>query len=158
MQIKIKHRIKPVLGYICILMLIISGCDAIPLSFDDDNRDKLALSLNMTNDSIETWQDIEAKFTVVNLSNDEVKFGFRSGCQTGFTIEKNEEVLVDSRGVFGCTAALSELKLKPRESKTYTLSLAYASNSDPLEPGTYTMTAFLLEDHSNETSTTFEVE
>lgn len=142
----------------CLFILIISGCDAVPLSSDDDKGDELALNLRMTSDSIETWQDIEAKFTVVNLSNDEVKFGFRSGCQTGFTIEKDGEVLVDSRGVFGCTAALSELKLKARESKTYTLSLANASNSDPLEPGTYKMTAFLLEDHSDETSTTFEVE
>lgn len=158
MQIEIKHRITPVLGYICMLMLIISGCDATPLSSDDDSREELALNLNMASESIETWQDIEAKFTVVNLSSDEVKFGFSSSCQTGFTIEKNEEVLVNSRSVFGCAGLLTELKLKAWEDKTYNLSLAGASNSDPLEPGTYTMTAFLLEDHSDETSTTFKVE
>lgn len=157
MKVEIKHRIKPVLGYICLLILILSGCDAIPLSSDDD-RDELALDLNMTSEPIETWQDIEAKFTVVNLSSDEVKFGFSSSCQTGFTIEKNEEVLVNSRSIFGCAGLLTELKLKAWVDKTYNLSLAGVSNSNLLDPGTYTMTAFLLENHSDETSTTFEVE
>lgn len=140
---------------ILLLFLLFFGCDKIPLF--SDSGDPIALYLDMETPEVENVHEIEASLIVTNISVNEVTFSFPSGCQHGFTIKKEETILVNSNDHIFCTTALTELRLKPGENRSFPINLAFLSDSINLESGTYMLNTFLLEGHSGNVSKPFHL-
>lgn len=118
--------------------------------------------LILKNATVESIPDVEAEFTLVNKTLQNQTFGFSSGCQFGFTVERGEEVIFDSRQNLLCTAALTSFTLQPGENKTFPISFnRFGSSTEDdlqdIQSGKYTLTAFLLNEQSPEISKSFEV-
>jgi hypothetical protein len=148
---------KNVIKIIAILFLF-SACEQVPFFSSSGDSTPISLELEMTSSDIKTLQDIEADFTVTNVSDDQVTYGFKNSCQHGFIVERNENKLFDSTGAIGCLQVITELKLEPEQSKTYQISLEGMQGSDSLEVGTYKLKAFLQNERSPKVNTTFVVE
>ncbi|MDX1638904.1 MAG: BsuPI-related putative proteinase inhibitor [Balneolaceae bacterium] len=118
---------------------------------------QLKLVLNLEKQEVGHLSQLEAQFSVKNISGGPISYRFSSGCQHGFTIEKGNELVFDSRMAYGCTQALTELNLEPGESKTYSILLESISDDEfkTNDAGIYQLNAFLLEGYSPEVSTSF---
>jgi len=139
------------------VLFLFTSCDQLPfLSAGSETND--AMKLNVTADKIEVMQHIEADFIFTNVSDQKVEYGFPSSCQHGFKVKKGDEVLFDSQHEYGCLTVLTSFELAPGESKTFKIDLSNAGDFEYLEPGTYSLEAFLLTEDSDTVSTTFEVE
>lgn len=142
---------------VILLLLLLSACDVTLFPFGD-NGNPLELNLDITAEDIQTLQDIEADFAVINTSIDEVTYGFSSSCQHGFIVQTDSDTLFNSRYAVGCLAVSTSLKLQAGESKEYPISLASFDGSDTLANGTYTLKAFLRHEDSPEATANFTVE
>lgn len=142
---------------ILLVLLLFSSCDDEIVSYGEVNDPPLKLELKLEKREYRLLQDVKADFTVTNISSQRIRYGYSSGCQYGFTIEKGSKLILDSRQFYGCTQGLTELILRPGQSKTFELPFADISQEQAknLEQGVYTISAFLLNNYSKEVSTTF---
>ncbi|HLR31504.1 MAG TPA: BsuPI-related putative proteinase inhibitor [Fodinibius sp.] len=123
-----------------------------------ETTDTLQIELTIKSKEIERLEEVEAQFNLQNISDKEVVYRFPSGCQYGYTITKNHNTIFDSRKNLGCTAALSQLKLEPDQTKNFPISLSRFDINKKLSKGIYELNAFLLEDHAVQITTSFKVE
>ena len=142
----------------CNDMLISSSEKAEKLRSSVKTTDVLKMELNITSKGIENLEDVEAEFKLKNISGEEIVYGFPSGCQFGYTIVKDQNTLFDSRKNLGCTGALTQLKLKPGQSKTFPISLDRFDIDKKPDKGTHELQAFLLEGHTDKISASFIVQ
>lgn len=143
---------------VVVFLFLFSACEQVPFLSSSGDSTPISLKLEMASNDIKTLQDIEADFTVTNVSDDEVTYGFKNSCQYGFTVERNETTLFNSTNTIGCLQVITELKLEPQQSKTYQISLEGIQGSDSLEIGMYKLKAFLLIEQTPKINTTFVVE
>ena len=149
-----------------LILLLFSSCDDIltTSSKEADSSltskkmtDTLHMELTIESEHISSLADIKAQFKLTNLSVKEVIYGFTSGCKYGYTVTKNEKTLFDSQKNLACTAALTEIRLKLGETKTFPISFHIFDINKKLDKGIYELNAFLLENHTPEISALFEV-
>lgn len=148
---------KNIIKIVAILFLF-PACEQVPSLSSSGDSTPISLELEMTSSDIKTLQDIEADFTVANVSDEEVTYGFSSSCQYGFTVERDGNKLFNSTSIIGCLQVITELKLEPKQIKTYQISLEGMQGSDSLEVGTYRLKAFLQNERSPKVNTTFVVD
>lgn len=139
------------------IFLLFSACEQVPFLSSSGDSTPINLKLEITSSHIATLQDIEADLMVINVSDDQVTYAFKNSCQYGFTVERNENKLFDSTSTIGCLQVITELKLKPGQSKTYQISLQGMQGNDSLQAGTYKLKAFLQNERSPKVNTTFVV-
>lgn len=142
---------------ILFIYLFASACDKTPVISSDNDKDSLQVKLEIESRTIEKLEDLEAQFTVINKSDAGLTYNFPDGCQYGFTIQQDQDLILDSRKIYSCIARLTNLELDPNESKSYQISLSQGGNYEPLVNGTYTITAFLLEDYSSNITESFQI-
>ena len=151
--------------------LLFMGCDTFQstggLSGDDLTRqvqkDDFILGIDET--SVADLKKQFAVFRIVNTSPKDKIFSFRSGCQFAFTLEWEDELLLDSREGIFCTAALTSFTVQPGEKKEFNIDFDAARYSKRISDinigsnraGRYTLTAFLRDDQSPELSVKFVV-
>lgn len=139
------------------LILFMMACTD-PFSSSAELDGSLLLDLQLNSDQVESPEDLEAIFTVRNVSDSTLSYEFPTGCQSGFTIEQDGQEILEKESSTVCTMALSTLSLEPDESKAFDISLSnIEEEADTLEPGEYQINAFLLENHSKEITKTFEI-
>lgn len=138
--------------------LLIVGCTAAPFPAPDNVEGPNHLDLEIESDEVEQLTNLEAIFTVTNVSEEEQTYRFSSGCQYGYTISQDEEILFDSRKNIFCTQALTAFSLEPGESKDFSISLANMEEPETMESGTYQLNAFLLDDQTPTVSQSFEIQ
>lgn len=139
-----------------LFVLLMMACTN-PISLSGELDGPLHLDLQLDSDQVESPQHLEATFTVRNVSDSTLSYEFPTGCQSGFTIEKDGQQIIDKKQSTFCTMALSTLRLEPKESKSFDISLSNLQEADTLHPGEYQINTFLLENHSKEISKTFEI-
>lgn len=130
--------------------IVLHGCDL--TSFF---QGKVDADLNIGAEKIEHVQDLEATLVIRNMSRNTVKYKFPSTCQIGYMIGNEGEVLFDSRENMVCARVLTKIELKSGECRRFDLNF---HSLETIEPGTYTLRAFLLEDYSEEAVKEFVVE
>lgn len=142
--------------FLCIAFLV--SCDSLsPIELDGSD------DLNIKDTRIDDISELEATYVVTNTTREEKMYGFSSGCQYGFKIERNGKTLFDIRDQLFCTAALTSFTLQPGESKSFPISFEYLSSdvykkTGPLIRGKYKLVAFLLGDQGAEASQEFALE
>jgi hypothetical protein len=159
-MLSLEKHIKEVamrfLVFLLPMVMLFSSCDKIPFLASDDIPNE-AMILKMASDNIQVMQRIKADFILTNITNKKESYGFPSSCQFGYRVEKGEELLFDSQHGLMCLAVVTSFELDPGESKTFEIDLSNRGNVKPLDPGTYTLKAFLLTGNSDTASTTFDV-
>ncbi|MDR9419906.1 BsuPI-related putative proteinase inhibitor [Gracilimonas sp.] len=133
-----------------VLLILMSGCDLL-----SDSHSELSTSLELQNETIERLRDIEASFEILNNTGKKISFEFPSSCQFGFVISKGEEVIFDSSQEQACLTVVTSLDIKNGSRKVFEIDIPF---QDELEPGTYEISAFLLEGYADPVSKTFTVD
>jgi|SRR5690554_4336832 len=110
----------------------------------------LGCSTSSFKESLHTTLELKklnAKFTLVNGTSETKVLNFTSGCQYGYILEANNEVIQHS--ATGCIAVMTDIVLTPLDKKEFEFSLKYKGD---LAPGTYNLKAFIngYDDLSNE--------
>lgn len=156
MNHQINSKLTAFTGIIALLFLL-AACDSSISGHGEIENPPLNLKITLEHEEYRSMQQVKADFTVTNISNRTIRYGFSSGCQHGFTVEKGDKLILDSQQLYGCTTSFSQLNLSPGESKIYTISLADISkeHTKSLEQGVYTINAFLLNNYSPEVSASF---
>lgn len=145
---------KHILTY-CLIALFLSACNDGLVKKPPPDGYPLRLELEINGDEPERWQDVAATFTVTNISNKAITFSFPSSCQFRYTVERNGQIIFDSRHNFMCLAVLTSFKLKPGENKTFPIDLKYVGDG-AISEGIYRVSAFLLEEQSTKASKIFK--
>lgn len=149
-----------------VVLLVLLGCEKIPLLSSGSGSGKyysskvingVKVELDIKKEKITDLHDIEAEFKLTNISKKQVTYSFSSGCQSGYKIKRNDDVIFDSTKNLLCTMALTNIILKPEESKTIPISLESRDNKE-LAKGIYTLKAFLLDSNGVEISASFEAQ
>lgn len=149
------HRLVTLLAF----LMIVSACENLPGPFPGDSpseTDSLRIGLDLSSSDIDELHDIRADFSIENITEDTLRYTFRSGCKSEFVISQNGTEIVDSRDGRACPAVISHLTLAPGESKTYEISTESMPNRELA--GMYKLTAFLLDNKEIKASTTFTAE
>ena len=149
-----------------VVLLLLLGCDKIPLLSSENGSeaydaskitDGVRIELDIKSKKIMDLHDIKADFSLKNISDRPITYGFPSGCQSGYKIKRNQDIIFDSTRNMACITVLTSLSLEPGETKTMSISLELRENKE-LEQGRYKLEAFLLEDHGIRISTSFTVQ
>ena len=135
---------------VVILLMVISGCDLL-----SDSYSELSTSVEIHSGTVERLSDIEATFEILNNTGETVSFGFPSSCQFGYTLSKDEEIIMDSREEQACLAVVTSLDIQNGNKKVFQLTIPF---DNELEPGFYKLSAFLLEGYTAPVSETFTVD
>jgi len=143
--------------FLLTVLFLFTSCEGF-LSHESGVDTKEAMTLNVTSEEIKSMQNIKADFEITNISGKKVTYGFPSSCQHGFNVKKGSETLFDSRTAYLCLAVVTSLELEPAESKVFNIDFRRGADMEPLEPGEYTLGAFLLSSDSDTVSTTFTVD
>ncbi|MFA5669539.1 MAG: BsuPI-related putative proteinase inhibitor [Balneolaceae bacterium] len=98
-------------------------------------------------------KELNAKFTLVNGTSETQVLNFTSGCQYGYTLEANNEVILHS--ATGCIAVMTDIVLNPLDKKEFEFSLKYKGD---LAPGTYKLKAYIIGKDELSNELIFEVE
>ena len=157
--------------YVFLSALLLMGCDTFQSTgglSDDDltgqvQEDNFVLEIDETR--VADLKKQFAVFRIVNTSPEAKIFSFRSGCQFAFTLELEDELLLDSREGIFCTAAPTSFTVQPGETKEFNIdfdSARYSKRISDIDIGSnragrYTLTAFLRDDQSPELSVKFVV-
>lgn len=147
---------KKLLNLSFVLLLLLS-CDTDNLLTSLKMTDTVQIELNIKSEEIKRLEEISAQFKLKNISDKKVVYGFPSGCQYGYTVTKNNSTIFDSRKKLFCTAAFTQLKLEPGQTKSFPISLDRFDINEKLDKGVYKLQAFLLQDHTPKISASFKV-
>ena len=119
--------------------------------------DELYVELDFKSKQIRSLHDIKAEFRLKNISDEEVVFGFSSSCQSAYKIKRYQNEFLDTTENLVCAAVITSIILEPGETKTFPIS--FESREDRyIKKGSYTLKAFLLENHGIEISAAFRVQ
>ncbi len=110
---------------LCFVALLLSSCEDNSLRDSVKEDYPFQLELERNKGENEKLQHADFIFTVTNISNKTVSYGFPSSCQSGYTVERNGKLIFDSRSNFLCLAVITVLELAPGERQSYPISLRY---------------------------------
>lgn len=144
------------LFYLLSLSLLTISCQTMPVDNNEEEMEpSLITQLTFEKNIFISAKDVSATYSVKNNLLDSIVLQFPSSCQTGFTVSKDGESIINSDSLQVCAAVMTELILHTTETKSYEISL---SGFDvELEPGVYQLNAFLLEGYSDTTNAEFEI-
>lgn len=148
-------------------LLMITACKDPATATPDDSFSQshvedypLLFVLKIDVPRIDSLQDLEAVFSVRNLSSEDVILEFTTTCEFGYTIEKNGDILYESLKNSGCRPAWSQHHYLPDATYLYNISTAWLSTdiAENASDGTYQLKAFMAEGNSPAVSTSFYLE
>ena len=152
------------------IVVALSGCDralTAPRPFMGITAQGLQYTTSISKSVIERGDTATFHYTLRNVSGREVVLGFSSGCQLLPYIMREREMVLPRGGGWGCTMALTTLRLAPGQAidRTQILFAGQVIPANltwvPLEPGDYVGYAELglpdLENFGRSTSANFRV-
>ncbi|MDZ7695112.1 MAG: BsuPI-related putative proteinase inhibitor [Balneolaceae bacterium] len=139
------------------LLFLLAACDSSISGHGEIEDPPLNLKITLGQEEYRLVQQVEADFTVTNISDRTIATDFLPVVSLDLQVEKGDKLILVSRQLYSCTTATSQLNLSPGESETYEFSLANISRerAKSLEQGVYTINAFLLNNYSSEVSASF---
>ncbi len=117
-------------------------------------EETLHTTLKISDDNVESVQELKATFTVINGTSDTQTLKFSTGCEFAFTIEKDGKEVFNSMNLVVCTQATTEVTLDPSSKKEFEVSI---NQEFELASGKYTLKAFLIGQDDLESSKTFTI-
>ena len=131
--------------FLLTIAILFDGCST---SFEETLHTTLKLSAIEMN----SIQELEGTFKVINGTSETKTIKFISGCQFVFSIEKDGKEVFNSLSLALCTQEITEIEINPYEEMEYQISI---SQEFELEPGKYQLKAFLNSTDALESSKTF---
>ncbi len=127
----------------CVILFL--GCST---SFEETLHTTLKLSANEMN----SIQELEGTFKVVNGTSETKTIEFATGCHFVFTIEKDGKEVFNSLASALCTQEITVIEIAPYKEIEFQISI---SQEFELEPGKYELKAFLIGHDDLKSSKTF---
>jgi len=144
---------KTSLVILILLSLIFIVCD----NGTKPAPEQIVYKLDVPKTEFERTDTLTGEFIVTNQSESEKVFTFLNLQQHGFTLtdQNNTVVILYPTGFH---PALTSFRLQPNESKTYPIRTEFRDqNGQLLDPGTYTLSAYLLDGEYPKVSTTIKI-
>lgn len=120
--------------------------------------DQLGFELTPEQTAVNLDESIILRYRVTNITGNKIDFGFSSGCQFGFKIYQEGEVVFSSNA-FGCTAALTSWEIPAFSTEIKEFEWDHSSfdgsihHDRKVKSGTYTIIQFLRNGNSPYQST-----
>lgn len=119
--------------------------------------DQIVYKLDVPKTEFELADTLTGEFIVTNQTESEKVFNFLNLQQHGFTLTDQNNTVVILYPT-GFSPMLSSFRLQPNESKTYPIRTEFRDhNGQLLNPGTYTLSAYLLDGEYPKVSTTIKI-
>lgn len=136
-----------------LLSFTLIGCD----TRTEPTPDQIAYKLIIPRTEFDVTDTLTGDFIVTNESSSEKVFNFLNLQQHGFTLINQNNTVVIVRPT-GFRPALSSFQLQTNESKTFSIRTEFRDqNGQLLNPGTYTLTAYLLDGEYPKVSKTIKI-